>query len=256
MRPSSRPTARRPPLPSPSSAGGHQDAHVALVCGRPRQSRSPPPPPCKSSDRNEPSPHATDARNGSSGSIPTRYANPPRPMVLHLRSHAPTFHTDTLLSSDVVTAAPSLTQTLNTVLACALSGGPNLSTAIGALSKLASPTSSFTSRVHRSKSPPWLAVTRCTVRGAEVPCSDFSSPAFGPPTGFGSPTGGSRTVDHASDSHNLPRCASDRCGGHLGSDRVFLRLVRAPSHDHSVTARSRPPTARTILGSSLSDDPS
>jgi hypothetical protein len=127
----------------PPRRGGTKTRTSPLVCGRPRQSRSPPPPPCKSSDRNEPSPHATDARNGSSGSIPTRYANPPRPMVLHLRSHAPTFHTDTLLSSDVVTAAPSLTQTLNTVLACALSGGPNLSTAIGALSKLASPTSSF-----------------------------------------------------------------------------------------------------------------
>ena len=53
--------------------------------------------------------------------------------MLHTRSHLPTSHTLTLLSSDVVTAAPRLTRMVNTVLACALSFGPNLSIATGAV---------------------------------------------------------------------------------------------------------------------------
>jgi len=180
------------------------------------------------------------------------YANPPSPHALHALVAASTLQDDIDLSSDVVVAiapppppADSRTARLNTVRACADSGGPNVSG--GATHSR--PSSASRSIRQRKTSPPCDDVSNQR-------SSLFFSFAFA----FARAAAASEEEEdgasivvrpaHATHSHSLPRCASDKCEGHLGSGSVPRRDARARfvSHDHSVTARSpRPPTASTAV---------
>jgi len=275
-RPSSSPTARdadpasaapAPPSSRPSagpSAGRHA-RRVALVCGKPRQ-RTVDAPPESSWDafgsssvsartcaRTEPSPHATATRRGSSGSTAAWYANPPSPAADQRRASFPTSHAASERSRDVVTASPSRTLIPNTVFEWPSPANFEKRTSrIGGVSDrplvvAVAPSRSGTS--HRRSSPPWLATTSREIASSGVPTGALSSAgvACASPAGTPETSPGRRGPAQASATHRRPRCASERCGGHRGSGKVIRSDVRSPSHDHSVTARSREPTAKSPI---------